>query len=83
MTEVPPERRNFYGRIRGKTLRASQKSYLAEDLGALTLPMVTRDDNPAREPIALPFAPRPLWLEIGFGGGSIWFTWQPAIRKSG
>ena len=33
----PAERRNFYGRIRGKTLRASQKTYLAEDLGPQTL----------------------------------------------
>jgi len=32
-TKLSPERRNFYGRIRGKTLRASQKDYLAEDLG--------------------------------------------------
>ena len=64
------ERRNFYGRIRGKTLRASQKTYLAEDLGPLTLPFVTRDDNPARRPVDLArFAAMPVWLEIGFGGG--------------
>ena len=64
------ERRNFYGRIRGKTLRASQKTYLAEDLGPLTLPGVTRDDNPARRPVDLArFAAMPVWLEIGFGGG--------------
>jgi len=69
MTDPTPERRNFYGRIRGKTLRASQKTYLAEDLGGLTLPMVTREDNPARTHIAPPFAPKPLWLEVGFGGG--------------
>ena len=62
-------RRNFYGRIRGKTLRAAQKSYLADDLGPLTLPAVTREDNPARSPIARPFAGMPLWLEVGFGGG--------------
>ena len=66
----PPERRNFYGRIRGKTLRASQKIYLAEDLGTLTLPGVTRDDNPARFPVDLGrFAKKPIWLEVGFGGG--------------
>ncbi|MEI6098642.1 MAG: tRNA (guanine(46)-N(7))-methyltransferase TrmB [Alphaproteobacteria bacterium] len=66
-----PERRNFYGRIRGKTLRASQKHYLAEDLAPLTLRGVTRDQNPARDPLQLePWrATRPLWLEIGFGGG--------------
>ncbi|MDM7933717.1 tRNA (guanine(46)-N(7))-methyltransferase TrmB [Tabrizicola sp.] len=64
------ERRNFYGRIRGKTLRASQKDYLAEDLGPLTLRGVTREDNPTRAPLDIGFAEgRPLWLEVGFGGG--------------
>ena len=66
----PPERRNFYGRIRGKTLRASQKTYLIEDLGPLTLPGVTRDANPTRRPVDLTrFDGRPIWLEVGFGGG--------------
>lgn len=72
MTDPIPlaERRNFYGRIRGKTLRTSQKIYLAEDLGPLSLDGVTRDDNPARGPVDLSrFGGRPLWLEIGFGGG--------------
>ena len=66
----PVERRNFYGRVHGKTLRQSQKVYLAEDLEALSLPGVTRDDNPDRTPIDLArFGDKPLWLEIGFGGG--------------
>ena len=69
MTDPTPERRNFYGRIRGKTLRTSQKTYLAEDLGPLTLPMVTREANPTRTIITPPFADKPLWLEVGFGGG--------------
>ena len=69
MTVETPERRNFYGRIRGKTMRASQKTYLAEDLAPLTLHGVTRDENPARSAIALPFGAKPLWLEVGFGGG--------------
>lgn len=65
-----PERRNFYGRVHGKTLRPSQKAYLAEDLGALRLAGVTVDDNPGRAPLDLSFAAdRPLWLEVGFGGG--------------
>jgi tRNA (guanine-N7-)-methyltransferase len=68
MTDVP-ERRNFYGRIRGKTLRASQKDYLAEDLGPLTLRGVTRVDNPSRSALDLGFVKGPLWLEVGFGGG--------------
>ena len=63
-------RRNFYGRIRGKTLRASQKTYLAEDLGEVSLQGVHRDDNPRRVPVDLSrFGARPLWLEVGFGGG--------------
>lgn len=66
-----PERRNFYGRVHGKTLRASQKSYLAEDLGRFRLGGVTLADNPAREALDLAALTggRPLWLEVGFGGG--------------
>ena len=38
MSDEPgTERRNFYGRVHGKTLRASQKTYLAEDLAKLSL----------------------------------------------
>ena len=67
---APAERRNFYGRIRGKTLRASQKTYLVEDLAELSLQGVHRDDNPDRLPVDLSrFGGRPLWLEVGFGGG--------------
>ena len=67
----PVERRNFYGRVYGKTLRTSQKTYLAEDLATLSLQNVARDDNPARLPLDMAslFGDRPVWLEIGFGGG--------------
>ena len=67
----PIERRNFYGRVYGKTLRASQKTYLAEDLDTLSLKNVSREENPERAAIDLPalFGGKPLWLEIGFGGG--------------
>jgi tRNA (guanine-N7-)-methyltransferase len=70
MTEET-ERRNFYGRTHGKTLRASQKQYLAEDLGRISLSGVTRADNPARTTLDLAklTGGRPLWLEVGFGGG--------------
>ncbi len=67
----PSPRRNFYGRIHGKTLRPSQKAYLADDLGPLTLRQLTRDENPSRAPIdvAAVTGGKPLWVEIGFGGG--------------
>ena len=64
--------RNFYGRRRGKTLRQSQKGYLADDLALLRPPGVSPRENPARNPIdpATIFPDgRPIWLEIGFGGG--------------
>ena len=64
-------RRNFYGRVHGKTLRSSQKTYLAEDLEALSLRNITREENPERVAIdpSVLFGGRPLWLEVGFGGG--------------
>lgn len=68
MTDTPTERRNFYGRIRGKTLRGSQHDYLG-DLDRWRLTGVTREDNPGRTAIASPFPDRPLWLEVGFGSG--------------
>ena len=67
-----PPRRNFYGRRHGKTLRQSQKGYLSEDLGELRPRGITVQDNPERRPIdpaAIFGDDRPLWLEIGFGGG--------------
>mgnify|MGYP003399831323 FL=1 len=61
----PVERRNFYGRVHGKTLRQSQKTYLEEDLGRLSLTGVTRDENPGRDAIDLSrFDGRPIWLEV-------------------
>lgn len=63
--------RNLYGRRKGKTLKPSHRALLSEDLGQLSLPGVAPADNPARAPIdpSACFGPRPLWLEIGFGGG--------------
>ncbi len=64
------ERRNFYGRVHGKTLRASQKDYLETDLEVLRLKGVTPAENPGRTSLPLDFTGgRPLWLEVGFGGG--------------
>lgn len=67
-----PPRRNFYGRRHGKTLRQSQKGYLSEDLGDLRPRGITLEDNPDRAPIdpqAIFGDARPVWVEIGFGGG--------------
>ncbi len=65
------EWRNFYGRLRGKGLRAAQRAYLEEDLPRLSPGPVSREENPAREKldIGVRFGGRPLWLEVGFGGG--------------
>ena len=63
--------RNFYGRLKGKSLKNSQKAYLAEDLEALSLGSVSWETNPERKPLNLDllFSDKPVWLEIGFGGG--------------
>lgn len=63
--------RNFYGRFKGKGLRPSQEAYLDEDLAALSPGPVGWDENPERRPLDVGalFGGKPLWLEIGFGGG--------------
>ncbi|MEN8656962.1 tRNA (guanine(46)-N(7))-methyltransferase TrmB [Marivita sp.] len=63
--------RNFYGRFKGKTLRPNQKDYLESDLDALSLGAVSWEENPDRSPLDLNavFGGKPLWVEIGFGGG--------------
>ncbi|ATX67585.1 tRNA (guanine(46)-N(7))-methyltransferase TrmB [Roseinatronobacter bogoriensis] len=70
--DTPPEKRNFYGRIKGKSLRPAQKRYLDEDLHALRPVGVSHEDNPERAAVAPQSFfgdARPLWLEVGFGGG--------------
>jgi len=63
--------RNFYGRLKGKTLKPSQRRYLEEDLNALSPGAVDWQANPARTPLDLAraFGGRDVWLEVGFGGG--------------
>ncbi|SEQ06832.1 tRNA (guanine-N7-)-methyltransferase [Loktanella sp. DSM 29012] len=63
--------RNFYGRFKGKTIRASQKDYLENDLDDLSPGPIGWDVNPDRTPLdpQAIFDGKPLWLEIGFGGG--------------
>nr|WP_246455693.1 tRNA (guanine(46)-N(7))-methyltransferase TrmB [Sulfitobacter aestuariivivens] len=71
MTHPTRPRRNFYGRLKGKALKKSQKGYLAEDLAALSPGAVSWDENPSRSPLDLGglFGDKPVWLEVGFGGG--------------
>lgn len=63
--------RNLYGRIRGKDLRDLQRTYLDEDLAGLSPGKVGWEENPDRVPLDLDalFGRRPVWLEVGFGGG--------------
>lgn len=69
MTERP--HRNFYGRLKGKHLKDSQRGYLDADLAALSPGAVSWQENPDRTPLDLEelFGGRDVWLEIGFGGG--------------
>ncbi|SEN48878.1 tRNA (guanine(46)-N(7))-methyltransferase TrmB [Palleronia pelagia] len=73
MSDKPPNApwRNFYGRRKGHNLRDSQEAYLAEDLDKLSPGPVDWDANPERTPLDLKalFGGKPVWLEIGFGGG--------------
>ncbi|SMY08461.1 tRNA (guanine(46)-N(7))-methyltransferase TrmB [Flavimaricola marinus] len=63
--------RNFYGRIKGKTLNAAQVVRLERDLEELSPGPIGREANPDLIPLDLKarFGDRPVWLEIGFGGG--------------
>lgn len=63
--------RNLYGRRKGKRLRKSQQAFLDEDLKTLSPGPVDREENPDRAPLDLQtlFGGKPVWLEIGFGGG--------------
>lgn len=68
--QTSPPWRNFYGRIHGKTLKPAQRRALDEDLGPLSLPGITWDENPQRNMLDMSWLDgRKLWLEIGFGGG--------------
>lgn len=63
--------RNFYGRFKGKTLRPNQVAFLDEDLAKLSPGAVGWEENPDRDNLDLEalFGDKPLWVEIGFGGG--------------
>jgi len=65
------EHRNFYGRIKGKSLKPAQERDLDDLLPKLALPGVFRGENPDRTVLDIKAITqgRPLWLEVGFGGG--------------
>ncbi|WP_371156552.1 tRNA (guanosine(46)-N(7))-methyltransferase TrmB [Jannaschia sp. 2305UL9-9] len=69
MTDRP--HRNFYGRRKGKHLKASHEAYLEQDLADLSPGPVEWEENPNRDPLDLGglFGGKDVWLEIGFGGG--------------
>ena len=65
-------RRNLYGRRHGKRLRPTQRRQLEELLPRLAIAGVDRGANTERTLLrraALFPDERPIWLEIGFGGG--------------
>jgi tRNA (guanine-N7-)-methyltransferase len=63
--------RNFYGRQRGKKLRAYQAGLIETRLAELAPPGIGWDENPDRTPLDLEalYPGKEIWLEIGFGGG--------------
>jgi tRNA (guanine-N7-)-methyltransferase len=56
----------FFGRSKGKTLRAQQSAIFADVMPRLRIPAGTEIINPAE---LFPFQPQSIRLEIGFGGG--------------
>ena len=65
------DHRNFYGRIKGKSLNAAQVRYLKEDLPKLSVSGITFEENPERDLLDIRELAdgRQIWLEVGFGGG--------------
>ena len=64
-TPEAPKRRTLYGRSKGKALRPHQAQLVADALPALEVDAARL----AAGASLFDFAPRELWLEIGFGGG--------------
>ena len=65
-------RRKFYGRRHGKRLKPQAQALIETRLPLLCVPGAARVGEPGRGPVdpaALYPDGRPLWLEIGFGGG--------------
>jgi tRNA (guanine-N7-)-methyltransferase len=65
--DAGPRFRNLYVRRHGKGLRPSQRRLIAELLPQLRVPGV--EDRLPVDPSVLFGDARPVWLEVGFGGG--------------
>jgi tRNA (guanine-N7-)-methyltransferase len=65
-TPETPERARFFGRSKGKTLRKTQSAIWSEGLARLGFAVGDATLDPAS---LFPGKPRPIRLEIGFGGG--------------
>ena len=65
------EWRNFYGRFKGKSLSATQTKALLTEFEKYSLKNISWEENPLRKQVKLSeiFDEKPVWLEIGFGGG--------------
>ena len=63
--------RNFYGRFKGKRLSTAQLDSLLTEFKKYSLKNISWEENPQRNKIKLSeiFDEKPIWLEIGFGGG--------------
>ncbi len=78
--------RNFYGRRHGKKLRKGQVEHLETTLQDIAPKGVTWEENPDRRPIDLAGlfgGKRPVWLEVGFGGGEHMLAQAAANRDVG
>lgn len=72
----PGEERLFFGRRKGRPLRAAMQRRLDEDLPGRLVPLDRGQQGPPVDPKGwFPTAPRAVWLEIGFGGGEH-LAWQ-------
>ena len=74
MTE---QARNFYGRIKGKALKPAQKRYLDEDLPALELHGVNREENPDRQTVDAKGFFRPAAALVA--GNRLWGRRTPCV----
>jgi len=76
MASPTAERRRVHGRRRGKKLTARRQRLVEELLPRLALP----EGDAGLDADTIFGDGRPLWLEIGFGGGEH-LAWQAARRK--